>query len=159
MNDLGVVHAIVKIYGDAQVDDVVSSIIYKTVHKPTIVVANKVDIEDGEQKYESLRKNFEGFKIVATSTTTGEGVYENPRSVFESLKIMRIYTKRVGQEHSDRPMIMTATSTVGDTAKAVHSTFYEGFKYAKVWGSTKYPGERVGLNYVLKDKDVIELHI
>ena len=54
---------------------------------------------------------------------------------------------------------MSAESTVGETAKAIHSAFYKEFKYAKVWGSTKYPGERVGLNYILKDRDIIDLHI
>lgn len=159
LNDLGVVHAVVKIYGEVQIDDVVSSIIYKTVYKPTIVVANKCDVKDAEQKIESLRKNFKELRIIDISTTTGKDVDEIPRKVFDSLRIMRIYTKRVGQEHSERPMIMTINSTVGDTAKAVHSAFYKEFKYAKVWGSTKYLGERVGLNYILKDRDIVELHI
>ena len=157
LNDLGVVHAVVKIYGEAGIDDVISSVIYRTVYKPTVVIANKCDVPGADPKLESLK--FRGLEIIAVSTVTGEGLGEIPRKVFESLKIIRIYTKRVGQEPSDRPMIMAAESTVGGTAKAVHSAFYNAFKYAKVWGSTKYPGERVGLNYMLRDRDVVELHI
>ena len=159
LRDMGVMHAIVKIYGEVELDDVILSIIHKTLYKPTVVVANKCDAENADQKLNSLKKDFGELKIIGASTMLGKGVDEIPRRVFETLKIMRIYTKRIDQEPSKKPIVMKIESTVGDVAKAVHSTFYEGFKYAKVWGSSKYPGERVGLNYVLRDKDMIELHI
>jgi ribosome-interacting GTPase 1 len=50
-------------------------------------------------------------------------------------------------------------ATVGDTAKLIHKTFYKDFKYARIWGSSNYPGERVGISYILKDKDIIEIRI
>ncbi|MEM3866916.1 MAG: TGS domain-containing protein, partial [Candidatus Bathyarchaeia archaeon] len=35
----------------------------------------------------------------------------------------------------------------------------KNFKYARVWGpSSKFPGEKVGLNHLLKDGDIVEIH-
>jgi ribosome-interacting GTPase 1 len=46
---------------------------------------------------------------------------------------------------------------VGDVAKAIHSTFRRRFKYARVWGSSNYPGERVGVHYVVQDGDTVQI--
>lgn len=159
LKDMEIMHAVVKIYGEAQLGDVVSSITRKTLYKPTIVVANKCDADLAGQKFNSLRKEFDEMTVIGISVKMRKDVDEISERIFESLKIMRVYTKRISQKPSEKPIIMRIESTVGDIAKTVHSTFYEGFKYAKVWGSTKYPGERVGMNYVLKDKDIIELHV
>ena len=44
---------------------------------------------------------------------------------------------------------------IEDVSKAIHSDYYKNFKYAKVWGSSNYPGEKVGLKYPLQDRDNI----
>jgi hypothetical protein len=42
----------------------------------------------------------------------------------------------------------------------VHKDFVRRFDYARVWGlSAKFEGQRVGLNHLLKEGDVIELHL
>jgi len=44
--------------------------------------------------------------------------------------------------------------------KLIHSSLYENFKYAVVWRREAYPKwpKRVGLEYRLKDGDVVEIH-
>ncbi|HDM08667.1 MAG TPA: TGS domain-containing protein, partial [Candidatus Omnitrophica bacterium] len=32
-------------------------------------------------------------------------------------------------------------------------------KYARIWGSAKFDGQRVPRDYVLQDRDIIEFHI
>lgn len=150
-------HAVVKIWGDAQIGDVVQALFREILYKPTIVIANKCDAKGAGEKLRELRDAFSYLDVIETSTTLKTGLHEVPRRIFESLKIMRIYTKRPGQNQSERPMIMKEGATVGDAAKMIHKDFYAEFKYARVWGSSKYPGERVGLGYVLKDKDVLEI--
>jgi ribosome-interacting GTPase 1 len=54
---------------------------------------------------------------------------------------------------------MKEGSTVLDVAKEIHRDFYKNLKNARVWGSTRFPGQRVEKEYVLKDKDIVELHI
>jgi len=48
---------------------------------------------------------------------------------------------------------------VRDVARSIHSELLENFLYARVWGSSvKYPGEKVGLDHVLADGDIVEIH-
>ena len=155
----GITNAVVRIWGEANLDEVAMSLISEMVYRPAIVVANKMDVEGTEEKLEALRERFGNkFNIIGVSAKTGKGLEGISKSVFEALNIVRIYTKRPQQSAVKKPLIMRAEPTVGDVAKEVHSEFYRNFKYAKIWGSSKYPGEKVGLNYRLKDRDIVEIH-
>jgi len=154
----GIHHALVKVWGQVEAEDVLSFLEHPMLLKPAIVVANKMDAPEAEEKLERLRRSFPEFTIVPISLQRGDGVKELPKQLFESLEIIRVYTKRAGQEPSTRPMIVKADSTVGDIAKIIHNDLYRGFKFAKVWGSSRYGGERVGIGYILHDKDIVEIH-
>ena len=55
------------------------------------------------------------------------------------------------------PVIVKKGSTVKGIARSIHKSWGEA-KYARVWGSSKFPGQRLGLEYVLKDRDIVEIH-
>jgi ribosome-interacting GTPase 1 len=128
------------------------------VQKPTLVIANKVDIKGAEDRLEELRRRFPSLPIVAVSLLRKQNLENLSKQIFQSLKIMRIYTKKVGQKPSSKPIVVKAGSTVLDVAKSIHSDLYKNFKFAKVWGSSRYLGERVGGGYVLNDRDIVEIH-
>ena len=48
-------------------------------------------------------------------------------------------------------------STVEDVASALHKDIAKGFKYAKVWGSTKIEGLKVAKDYQVQHKDIVEI--
>ncbi|MEE3418834.1 MAG: TGS domain-containing protein, partial [Methanosphaera sp.] len=51
-------------------------------------------------------------------------------------------------------------STIEDVAHKLHRDFVKNFKYAKVWGkSVKFPGQKVGLEHVLEDHDIVRIII
>lgn len=154
----GVDHAVVRIWGEVDLDDVALSLISGIAYKPALVVASKIDVEGSATALEALR-SLTKLKVIGFSAKTRLGLKEMPRSIFQALNIIRIYTKRPQQGRAGRPLIRRGETTVEDVAKDVHSEFYKNFKYAKVWGSSKYPGERVGLKYLLKDGDTVELHV
>ncbi|NYZ75219.1 TGS domain-containing protein [Candidatus Micrarchaeota archaeon] len=82
------------------------------------------------------------------------------KRVYGALHVVRVYTKalRSPAEYS-HPVVLPEGSTVADVAKKIHKELAQGLTYAKVWGSTKFAGQQVGVNYVLKDGDVVELHL
>ncbi len=80
------------------------------------------------------------------------------KSIWESLKLIRVYTKPVGGHEQNKPLVLKAGSTVRDVVLNIHKDFLRYFKFARVWGSTRFPGEKVGLGYILKDRDIIEIH-
>ena len=46
-----------------------------------------------------------------------------------------------------------------DVAERISPELAKSMKYAKIWGpGAKYPGQRVGPEYVLEDGDVVEIH-
>jgi hypothetical protein len=159
MNKMKIDNAVVKIRGDVELEDVTQAIFHKTVYKPTIVLANKIDVEGVEKKLRTLREAFNHLTLITVSAVLERGVEKIPQRIFEALKILRVYTKRPRRPPAEKPMIMREQSTIGDAAKMIHKDFYKDFKYARLWGSSMYPGERVGLNRVLQDKDVLEIHV
>jgi len=90
----------------------------------------------------------------------GEGLRELLGArLFELLGVVRVYTKQPGKKAAVEPIVARQGLTVGDLAKTIHSDFYKRFKYARVWGpSAKFESERVGLDHVLADGDVVQLH-
>lgn len=84
----------------------------------------------------------------------------SPKKLFEFFDLIRVYTKEPGEKtEKDKPVILRRGATVLDVAKDIHKDFANKLKFARVWGSSKFPGQRVEKDHILKDKDVIELHI
>jgi ribosome-interacting GTPase 1 len=80
--------------------------------------------------------------------------------MFLMLDKILIYTKKPGEDaEMTDPMALKVGSTLQDIAKHLHKDFAKKLKFAKVWGSTKFPGQRVGPDYVLKNKDIVEINI
>ena len=154
----GIYHALVKVWGQVGAEDVLSFLDHPLLHKPTLVLANKAESPEAADRLKELEEKFPELQIVSTVLQRGLGVEELPKLLFESLGIIRVYTKRVGQEASSRPIIVKTNSTVLEVARIIHKEFYEAFKFAKVWGSTRYDGEKVGGSYTLHDRDRLEIH-
>jgi len=54
---------------------------------------------------------------------------------------------------------MPTNLTVAEVARQIHSDLFRNFKYAKIWGvSAKYNGEKVGIDHMLMDRDIVEIH-
>jgi ribosome-interacting GTPase 1 len=139
LQDFGLRSAIVKIIGEVSLDDVEKSIFETVSYKPAVVV--------------SLNPfEYPGIPVVTK-------IDNLPKYLFDSLDIIRVYTKEPGEEPSKDPLILKRGSTVLDVAKKLHSSLYENFKYARIWGkSAKFPGQKVGEDHVLEDKDIVEIH-
>ena len=151
--------ALLRIRGRVTLDVVEDAIFGNAVYRPTLVVANKLDLAV-EGAVESVRASAGGLEVLALSMEGGEGLRELLGSrLFELLGVVRVYTKQPGKNAAVEPIVARQGLTVGDLAKTIHSDFYKRFKYAKVWGpSAKFESERVGLDHVLADGDVVQLH-
>ncbi len=80
--------------------------------------------------------------------------------LFLMLDKILVFTKRPGHDADmNEPLALVKGSTVLDVAKLLHKDFAKNLKFAKVWGSTKFEGQRVGPEYVLKNKDIVEIAV
>ncbi|HBY99992.1 MAG TPA: hypothetical protein DEO84_01605 [candidate division Zixibacteria bacterium] len=98
--------------------------------------------------------------IVPTSLLDDDSLNNFRAAIFNAMKIIRVYTKRIGHdvEYID-PIILPIGGTVEQAAVMLHKDFAYKLQFAKVWGKGKFEGQRVKNNYVLSDGDIIEFHI
>jgi hypothetical protein len=55
-------------------------------------------------------------------------------------------------------MILRRGSTIGSACDKIHGDLKRNFRYAQVWGkSAKFNGQKVGMEHVLKDGDIITI--
>ena len=82
------------------------------------------------------------------------------KKVWESLKRIRVYTKTPGKPKDIPAITFAHGATVRDVAERVHKAFVAHFKFARIYGpSAKFDGQQVGMDHVLYDGDVVEIHI
>jgi len=87
----------------------------------------------------------------------GSGLSELKEKLLQSSGKIRVYTKEPGKNRSDRPIVLNPDSTVKQVAEKILHGFLKNIKETKIWGpSSKFPGQKVGLNHKLKDLDVVE---
>lgn len=129
--------------------------------KPCILAANKIDVPGAADSLEVLRSLYGArFPILAISAQTGQGCEPLRRAIYDGLRIVRVYSKPPGKDPSmQSPVILPLGSTVVEMAENIHKDFAQQLKYARVWGSSKFDGQRVQRDYVVQEGDIIELHI
>jgi len=157
-----IMDAVVKVSGEATLDEVEDAVFESTVYKPTVIVANKIDLE-GSGASLKLLESYVGNKlpILAVSCEKRRGLEKLGETVFKTLDIIRVYTKEPNEkEFSKRPFILKRGSTVYDLAKNIHSDFGEKFSYAKVWAKRLvFSPQKVGSAFTIEDGDVVEIHV
>jgi hypothetical protein len=128
--------------------------------KKTLLVANKLDAAGAAEDLEILTELYGArFPILALSAETGAGLDELRRAVFELLELVRVYTKVPGKKMElTAPYVLKRGSRLIDLAAHVHHDFLTRLKYARVWGHGKFEGQMMNRDYLLADKDVVELH-
>ncbi len=129
--------------------------------KPAVLIANKADLDPEGSAFQHLAKEYRARFPLATISATGMAGLEDLRSViFRNLGIIRVYLKPPGQEADfTDPLILKRGSTVDDVAESVHKDIRHHLKYAQVWGSGKFAGQRVHRGYTPEDGDIVELHV
>jgi ribosome-interacting GTPase 1 len=129
-------------------------------YKRTLIAGNKADMDAGGRSYRALQEHFTGkIPTIAISAASGR-LDELKREIFRMLDVIRIYTKTPGGKPDlTDPIILARDSTLEMAATAIHKSFAQRMKYARVWGSGKFDGVMVKRDHVLQDGDIIELHL
>ncbi len=78
--------------------------------------------------------------------------------IWKRLHLIKVYTKQPGKKKDHPPIALPKGATVATLASHIHKDFVKKFRFARIWGSSKFPGQTVGLNYRVADDDVVEFH-
>lgn len=129
--------------------------------KPVIIVANKSDLSSAEEGLRAITMRYGSlYPIISVSTVSFEGLEQLRTAVFEHAGVIRVYAKQPGKEADwSAPFVLKAGSTVLDLAGMIHKDFISSLKYACIWGSARFDGQRVQKDYMLHDRDVVEYHV
>lgn len=125
------------------------------------LVANKIDTDGAADRLELFHELAEiplqEYTISATALT---GIEDLRNAIYHSLNVVRIYTKLPTSKTADmeRPFTLPAGSTLLDLAGMVHKDYLEKLKFARIWGTAVHDGTPMKGDYVLNDKDIVELH-
>lgn len=127
----------------------------------TLLVLNKIDLPAAIDRIAVLHEFCPlSFPEYAISVAQGTHLPELREAIYRSLDRIRVYTKSPTRKDPDyeKPYTVKRGETVLAVAEQVHKDLAENFKHARVWGSAIHPGSQVSGDYVLHDKDVIEIH-
>lgn len=155
LREFKILNAEVVIRQDITMDQFIDCILDNRSYVPSIVCVNKVDrIPEGELGWLKERCG----DCIMISAEKGTRIGKLRQAIWRKLGLMRIYMKRIGmQPDMNEPIIIRRDSTVKDVAEKIHRSWGQA-RYARVWGSSKFPGQRLGPDYVLRDRDVVEIH-
>ena len=132
--------------------------LYRTSAK-IILIINKLEDYDKRKTEANLKSKFKKYDyiIIDCQDPTKSELEKLKKKIFKTFPIIRIYTKEPKKEPSKEPMIIKKNSTFKDAAEKILKGMSKKIKRARVWGpSSKFGGQVIGLEHVLKDKDVIE---
>jgi len=130
------------------------------LQKPVIIVANKADLAREDGTFNELDERCgRRFRLLKVSCLGHDSLDVMGPAVFQAVEKVRVYTRpRGGQADLDVPIVLPQHSTVADAAEHLHKEWRKKLKYALLWGSGKFDGQRVGRDYVMADGDILELH-
>lgn len=140
---------------DCSVDQFIDVLSGNRVYLPCLYVYNKIDCVSLEE--------VDRIAHLSHSVVISCGLELNLDylldKVWEYLALLRIYTKKKGAPPDfEDCLILRQGATVEHVCHTIHRTMVDSFKYALVWGtSTKYNPQRVGINHVMHDEDVIQV--
>jgi len=129
--------------------------------KRAILIGNKADLPEAQKNCRVLLEAFAPrYTAICISAQEGLNLEELKREIFSILDIVRAYTKAPGKTADlDDPVILPKGKTVLDFAAQIHKDFAQKLKFARIWGKEKYDGQMVQRDYVLRDGDIIEMHL
>ena len=95
--------------------------------------------------------------FIPTSADSNKNINQLKERIYNELKFIRVYLRPKGGETDFKePLIIRKGNTVGDVCNKLHRNMKKDFRFGLVWGkSVKFGGQRVGLNHILIDEDVL----
>jgi ribosome-interacting GTPase 1 len=128
----------------------------------TLLVPTKIDLPGWQERLALLHELIDvDFPEYPVSAQDGTGLEPLRDVIYHSLDVVRVYSKlpTAKQPDLERPFTLRRGGTLMDMAAQVHKDYVEKLKFARVWGTAVHDGTVVKGDYVLHDKDIVELHM
>ena len=153
----GIVSARVVIREDVTSEQLADHIAGNISYSKALTILNKIDLVDKEF-LKDLKTKIKS-DVIEVSANSDINIELLKEKIYEKLKFIRIYLRPKGGETDFKePLIARESDTVEDICNKIHRRLRREFRYGLVWGkSVKFGGQRVGLNHILIDEDVLTI--
>jgi small GTP-binding protein len=153
LGEYGMYNADVVFRSDATVDEFIDIIEGNRVYIPAVIVINKVDLAP------SIAQKKLPFAYLPISAENDYNLEKVKAAIYSQLEFINIYTKRKGEKADiEEPLVVRKGTTIGGVCEKLHRDLKRDFRYAIVWGkSVKHSGQRIGLEHVLADEDIVQI--
>ncbi|MBN2599065.1 MAG: GTP-binding protein [Candidatus Thermoplasmatota archaeon] len=155
-----VINADITLREDLTEDQLIDAFTQNRVYISALVVVNKTDLVPADLVKQTIsRLHQKRWDVCAVSAKNKENLEHLREQIFLHLRLIRVYMKPMGKKADFvQPMILKEGQTVADACRHIHRDFHRNFRYASVWGpSAKHAGQKVGLEHVLQDQDVLTI--
>ena len=155
LNIYGYTSARVVIKEDIESEQLIDFINGNKTYAKGITILNKIDLVD-EKFLKDVSKKLKT-DFIPTSADSNKNINQLKERIYNELKFIRIYLRPKGGETDFKePLIVRKGNTVADVCNKLHRNMKKDFRFGLVWGkSVKFEGQRVSLNHVLIDEDVL----
>ncbi len=161
LEENGLKHAIVKIFGRITIGEVVDALIPSITYKKAILIGTKGDLPHTSENFDELKKLYSETFPIVLGVSVKKNVFPDDfgESILKILKKIRVYTMNNGIV-AEKPLILNQSATIRDVALKIHKSFLELFEHAIVIReSERQKRKKVGLDYEVIDGDIVEIHI
>ena len=153
----GIVSARVVVREDLTSEQLADHIAGNISYSKSLTILNKIDLVD-EKFLKELKTKIKS-DVIEVSANADINIELLKEKIYQKLNFIRIYMRPKGGETDyEEPLIAREGDTVEDICNKLHRRMKREFRYAMVWGkSVKFAGQRVGLNHILLDEDVLTI--
>ena len=127
----------------------------------TFLVPNKMDHPEAAARLELFHEFYPStLEEYSISAQEGTNLETLRNATYQALDVVRVYTKMPNRKEPDyeKPFTVRRGGTLLDVAELIHRDLAANFKNARVWGSEVHDGTTVRGDYVVHDRDVVEIH-
>ncbi|MDA0755869.1 MAG: GTP-binding protein [Crenarchaeota archaeon] len=155
LNIYGYTSARVVIKEDIESEQLIDFINGNKTYAKGITILNKIDLVD-EKFIKDVSKKLKT-DFIPTSADSNKNINQLKERIYNELQFIRVYLRPKGGEADFKePLIIREGNTVADVCNKLHRNMKEDFRFGLVWGkSVKFGGQRVSLDHVLIDEDVL----
>ena len=138
-------------------DQLIYLIVGNRKYIPSITILNKIDLVSPQYVVEAKKRI--GEDLVPISADHAVNIEELRRAIYDGMKFIKVYLKpRNGPPDFEEPLIVTAGSTIYDVCEKIHKKFAGEASFAMVSGkSVRFSPQRVGMDHVVEDRDIVTI--
>jgi ribosome-interacting GTPase 1 len=153
----GLVSARVVVREDITSEQLADHIAGNISYSKALTILNKIDLVD-DAFLKDLKTKIKS-DVIEVSANSDVNIELLKEKIYEKLKFIRVYLKPKGGEADFKePLIAREGDTVEDICNKLHRRLKREFRYGLIWGkSVKFGGQRVGLNHIMLDEDVLTI--